>query len=136
MAKPELSMHVPARTPQRRATRFAPVASNCKRQHQAVWKVITFLQTARSLVCRPAGQNRKMNWLRNKRFRAGAEVSLATSATVPNSGTKSVDNSQGSSAAVSELVSGLDFVLDEWDCEGKLIIFLRLPDWYSTVHEC
>jgi hypothetical protein len=63
-----------------------------------------------------------MNWLRNKRVRAGAEVSLVTSATMPNSGTKSVDNSQGSSAAVSELVSGLDFVLDEWDCEGKLII--------------
>jgi hypothetical protein len=79
---------------------------------------------------------KKMNWLRNKRVRAGAEVSLATSATLPNSGTKSVDNSQGSSAAVSELVSGLDFVLDEWDCEGKLIIFLRLSDWYSTVHEC
>ncbi|KAH8696933.1 hypothetical protein GQ44DRAFT_596436, partial [Phaeosphaeriaceae sp. PMI808] len=61
-----------------------------------------------------------MNWLRNKRVRRGAEVALVTSAAMPNSGMKSVDNYQGSSAAVLELVSGFDFVLDEWDIEGPL----------------
>lgn len=54
-------------------------------------------------------------------MRASAESALLTSATVPNSGLKFVDNSQGCSAAIAELSGLLDVALDQFDSEGMLI---------------
>ncbi|KAJ2988558.1 hypothetical protein NUW58_g3909 [Xylaria curta] len=55
--------------------------------------------------------------IRQKPVRASARTSLGASATLPTSGTTSIDNSEGASQAVAELLDGLDIALAQIDFE-------------------
>ena len=58
--------------------------------------------------------------LRRRNIRTSAESSLQAAASVPNSGFTFVDNSQGASAAVSELSKALDIALDNVEFGGTV----------------
>ncbi|KAI3332062.1 alpha/beta-hydrolase [Xylariaceae sp. AK1471] len=57
--------------------------------------------------------------LRQKRARVVARTGLRTSATLPASGTTSMDNSQGASQAVTELLADLDVALTQISLEDR-----------------
>ena len=63
----------------------------------------------------------KLRILKNRQARASATVALAASAGAPDSGVQALENSHGSSAAVSELVSSIGFVLDHVDYDGEFL---------------
>lgn len=56
--------------------------------------------------------------LRQKPARAVAQTGLRASATLPTSGTTSLDNSEGASQAVAELLDTLDSALAQISTEG------------------
>jgi hypothetical protein len=61
-----------------------------------------------------------LHHIRHRKVRASAQSALESSAALPNSGFTFVDNSQGASAAVVELLKSLDTALEHIDLEGKL----------------
>lgn len=60
--------------------------------------------------------------VRQKPVRAALRTSLQTSATLPTSGTTSIDNSEGASQAVAELLDSLDLALAQISLEGRVYL--------------
>lgn len=57
--------------------------------------------------------------LRQKPARAAVQTGLRASATLPTSGATSIDNSEGASQAVAELLDTLDSALAQISTEGR-----------------
>jgi hypothetical protein len=62
---------------------------------------------------------------RHRRVRESAQSASQAAAAVPHSGFTFVDNSQGASAAISELSKALDFALEQIDLEGNEVSLLQ-----------
>lgn len=67
--------------------------------------------------------------LKQPLVRTSTASALSGSATAPASGFTFVENSQGASAAVAELVKSLDFAIEMFDFDGEL------PDQLSLLLE-